>query len=177
MGISFRALKAEEVECRIGQIAKNGSGLSLLLFKTARTDMDILDETVGPDNWQCKFYEQKGTLFCSIGIKIERGNGEFEWVWKDDAGSPSNIEAVKGEASDARKRAGFAWGIGRCLYTVPRIYIYSDRCNIKQSNNGKYQCYDEFRCEKIRIQDGKITGISIFNDTTKHRVFVWTTEE
>ena len=70
--MKFRALEPQEIECRIGQIAKNGSGLSLLLFKTARVDADILDETVGP-----------------------------EWTYKDDAGSPSNMEAAKGEASDA----------------------------------------------------------------------------
>lgn len=104
--MEFRSLRAEEIECRIGQVAKNGSGLSLLLFKTARVDADILDETVGPENWQCEFYEQKGTLFCKVGILVNRGgDGDgwhtAEWVWKDDAGSPSNMEAEKGEASDA----------------------------------------------------------------------------
>lgn len=101
MAQKFRALTAEEIECRIGTISKTGKGLSLLLFKTSRTDSDILDETVGPENWQCRFYEQKGTLFCSLGIRIVRDDGTSEWVWKDDAGSPSNMEAAKGEASDA----------------------------------------------------------------------------
>ena len=96
----FRELKAEDVECRIGTVAKNGNGLSLLLFKDARCDANILDEAVGPENWQCKFYECKGTLFCSVGVRVERPEG-VEWVWKDDAGSPSNMEAQKGEASDA----------------------------------------------------------------------------
>lgn len=99
--MKFRALRADEVECRIGQISKNGNGLSLLLYKDARSDMNILDETVGPDNWQCKFYEHKGTLFCSTGIRVKREDGSHDWVWKDDAGSPSNMEAAKGEASDA----------------------------------------------------------------------------
>ena len=98
---SFRALEADEVECRIGQIARNGNGLSLLLFKDARVDANVLDETVGPENWQCEFYEQKGTLFCKVGIFCKCLDGRYEWVWKDDAGSPSNMEAQKGEASDA----------------------------------------------------------------------------
>jgi len=101
MAIEFRPLRADEIECRIGQIAKNGSGLSLLLFKTARVDAEMLDEVVGPENWQCEFYECKGTLFCKVGIAIDRGEDFKEWVWKDDAGSPSNMEAEKGEASDA----------------------------------------------------------------------------
>lgn len=183
MGISFRALRAEEVECRIGQIARNGSGLSLLLFKTARTDMDILDETVGPDNWQSRFYEQKGTLFCSTGIRVKREDGSHEWVWKDDAGSPSNMEAAKGEASDCRKRSGVCWGIGRELYTAPRIWIYAqDRngvqnCNMVQGNNGKYQCYDSFSVERIDIRDHEILYVSVRNDNTGKTVFAWAKPE
>ena len=100
--MKFRELRADEIECRVGTVAKSGSGLSLLLYKDARVDSNILDETVGPENWQCEFYECKGTLFCKVGILIERvDTGTYEWVWKDDAGSPSNMEAQKGEASDA----------------------------------------------------------------------------
>ena len=97
----FRTLRENEIECRVGTVSKNGTGLSLLLFKDARCDANILDETVGPENWQCEFYECKGTLFCKVGILVERKDGLAEWVWKDDAGSPSNMEAAKGEASDA----------------------------------------------------------------------------
>ena len=170
-GIEFRSLRADEIECRIGQISKSGKGLSLLLFKTARTDMDILDETVGAGNWQCRYYEMKGTLFCSTGIRVEREDG-CEWVWKDDAGSPSNMEAAKGEASDARKRSCVAWGIGRELYTAPRIWVYAKDCNI-QSFNGKYQCFDHFSVERIDIRDHEIAYVSIRNDETSRTVFTW----
>lgn len=178
MAQKFRALTAEEIECRIGTISKNGNGLSLLLFKTSRTDQDVLDETVGPENWQCRFYEQKGTLFCSIGIRVVRDDGTAEWVWKDNAGSPSNMEAAKGEASDCMKRAGFAWGLGRCLYTAPFIWIPSDKCNIVNGYNGKPTCYDKFRVAKIGITEDefgkrRITGIRIVNDKTGQIVFSW----
>lgn len=99
--MEFRNLRADEIECRVGQVARNGSGLSLLLYKDARCDANILDETVGTDNWQCEFYECKGTLFCKVGILCKCNDGRDEWIWKDDAGSPSNMEAAKGEASDA----------------------------------------------------------------------------
>jgi len=175
--MEFRSLRADEIECRIGQIAKNGSGLSLLLFKTARTDMDILDETVGPDNWQCKFYECKGTLFCSTGIRIEREDGSYEWVWKDDAGSPSNMEAAKGEASDCRKRSGVCWSIGRELYTAPRIWVYSDKCNIRQGQNGRMQCYDSFSVTSVLVEDHKIEQLEIRNDSNGVIVFQWVSPE
>ena len=173
----FRELRAEEIECRVGTVSKQGKGLSLLLYKTSRTDQDVLDETVGPENWQCRFYECKGTLFCSMGIRVTREDGTSEWVWKDNAGSPSNMEAQKGEASDCIKRAGSAWGIGRCLYTAPFIWVNADRCNIQQQGS-KYVCYDRFKVAKIRIEEDetgkrRITGIRVVNERTGQVAFSW----
>ena len=123
--ISFRKLKAEEIECRVGQKSKDGSKYSVLLYKTARTDMEILDEVFGAENWQSEHYEVKGKDFCKIGICVDRGD-KSEWVWKSDCGSETNVEAEKGESSDSFKRAGFQWGIGRELYTAPQIWLKSD---------------------------------------------------
>ena len=170
--MEFRNLKAEEIEVRVSRVLN--AGVELLLFKDARCDMRMLDETVGAENWQNEFYDCKGTLFCKVGILIGRRDNLAEWVWKDNAGAPSNMEAQKGEASDAFKRACFCWGIGRELYTAPRIFVYADKCSeIKMGKNGKPQCYDRFHVEKVRIEEGQITGLSIWNDTTGHRCFVW----
>ena len=163
--MKFRDLKAEEIEVRIQSTKENG--LSLLLYKDARVDMNILDETVGAENWQREHYECKGNLFCRVGIKC----GD-EWVWKSDCGTESNTEAQKGEASDSFKRACFNWGIGRELYTSPFIWIKSDKCNIKQNGNG-YKCYDEFYVEKIIIENKQITALAIWNKTQNCRAFVW----
>ena len=170
----FRDLKAEEIDCRVQSVKENSdpkkSGLVLLLYKDARCDMNILDETVGASNWQNKFYEHKGILFCSLGINTnyQIPSSSDRWVWKDDAGVESNTEAEKGNASDARKRAGFAWGIGRELYTAPFIWIPADKCNIK---NGK--CYDKFVVEKIAIENKRITGLAIYNASKNCRAFVY----
>lgn len=171
--IKFRDLRADEIDVRIQSVSmKNGvpTGVILLLYKDARVDMNILDETVGPANWQNKFYECKGNLFCSLGINInyDKPDAAFpEWVWKDDCGSESNMEKEKGEASDARKRAGFAWGIGRELYTSPFIFMKAEDCNI---NNGK--CYDKFKVYGIEVKDGRITRLAIANMTTK-KTWTW----
>lgn len=75
------------------------------------------------------------------------------------------------------KRACFCWGIGRSLYTAPRIFVYADKCkSIKEGKNGKMQCYDRFHVEKVRIENGQITGLSIWNDSTNHRCFTWVRE-
>ena len=97
--MEFRLLKADEIDVRVAQVKE--FGCSLLLYKDARVDMNILDTTpgIGPGNWQRRHYECKGNLFCSVGIKIDG-----EWVWKDDAGAESQAEKEKGEASDSFKR-------------------------------------------------------------------------
>ena len=118
--ITFRNLTKDEIEVRVG------GGGSLLLYKTARVDANILDETVGQGNWQKKFYQVKNTMICSLGININYDDPTKEpyWVWKDDAGDDDyTMEKVKAEASDSFKRAGFAWGIGRCLYYGPKMKL------------------------------------------------------
>lgn len=175
--MEFRDLKADEIDVRIASVKPKG--LQLLLYKDARVDMNILDETVGAENWQRDHYECKGNLFCRVGINchMKRQSGLTdngidhyqEWVWKSDCGAESYTEKEKGEASDSFKRACFNWGIGRELYTAPFIWIPAEKCNIK---DGK--CYDRFTVEKIKIEDKRITGLAIKNETLKTRVYVFT---
>ena len=122
----FRDLKSEEIDVRIAQVKQNG--VSLLLYKDARVDQDILDETVGPMNWQRDHKELKGNIYCGISIFDTTTK---QWITKWDCGKESFSEAEKGEASDSFKRAGFNWGIGRELYTAPFIWIPAEKCEIK----------------------------------------------
>lgn len=169
----FRDLRADEIECRVQSVKENG--LVLLLYKDARVDMNILDETVGASNWQREHYECKGNLFCRVGINVDYEiHGESaKWVWKSDCGTESNTEAQKGEASDSFKRACFNWGIGRELYTAPFTWIPAEKCNIKDGKNGTKQCYDRFVVEKIIIENKQIVALAIWNVTKGVRAFVW----
>lgn len=126
---NIRTLTADEIEVRIGTKAKSGSGASLLLYKNSRVDMAILDELVGPMNWQRDHKELKGVIYCGVAIKNEN-----EWIWKWDAGVESNTEPQKGEASDSFKRACVNWGIGRELYTSPFIWV---NLTAEEWNDGK----------------------------------------
>ena len=173
--MEFRDLRADEIDCRVATVTEKG--VSLLLYKDARCDMNILDETVGAENWQNKFYEQKGILFCSLGINTNYNNPDLpdRWIWKDDAGSESNTEAEKGNASDARKRSGVAFGLGRELYTAPFIWIKAGDCKIvedKRAKNG-ITCRDRFTVTDVEIKNKKIVKLEIRNDSTSQRVFVW----
>lgn len=168
--MEFRLLTERDIECKVKKVTEKGA--VLLLYKTARTDMDILDETVCPENWTCDYREIKGNLYCGIGIRTEDG-----FVWKWDCGIESREDdegnQKKGEASDAFKRAGFKWGIGRELYSAPFIFIPAEKMRITQSGNGKFRTYDTFSVEKISYSNKRVSGICIRNDMTDKRCFVW----
>ena len=171
----FRDLRADEIDVRVATVSDKGA--SLLLYKDARCDMNILDETVGAENWQREHYDCKGNLFCRVGINENRTGSPCEaaWVWKSDCGTESNTEAQKGEASDSFKRACFNWGIGRELYTAPFVWVKAEDINIKEKS-GRKACYDRFEVEKIKIENKRIVGLAIRNATTGKRCFVYAAE-
>lgn len=168
----FRDLRADEIDIRVGTV--NEKGVTLLLYKDARVDMDILDETVGSGNWQRTHEVINGNLFCNVGIKLDG-----EWIYKQDVGVESYTEKEKGQASDSFKRACVNWGIGRELYTAPFIWIKAGDVNITKDKNGKPTTRDKFFVEKISIKDKKIMGIAIRNknvleNNEPKRVYVYT---
>lgn len=160
----FRNLKSDEIDVRVASI--NEKGLSLLLYKDARVDQDILDETVGPFNWQRKHTRDNANCIVALW-----DDNKKQWIEKEDTGTESYTEKEKGLASDSFKRACFNWGIGRELYTSPFIYIPADKCKIEQ-RNGKYITYDKFYVDAIEITDKVITGLSIKNNKNI-RVFLY----
>jgi len=165
--VEIRSLRADEVEVRVGQVPKSGKGCSLLLYKDARCDMRVLDELVGPFGWQCAYEERKGTLFCGVALKDQGG----EWVWKWDAGTPSDMEAQKGEASDAFKRACFRWGIGRELYTAPFIWVKAEDAKLEQRGQ-KVVPTERFKVSEMEVEGGQIVRLTV--STLQGRdVFTW----
>lgn len=151
--MKFRDLRANEIDVRIGQV---GDGYcTLLLYKDARVDMDILDETVGAMNWQRTHSRENAN--CEIGIY---DNDKQQWVWKEDTGTESNTEAEKGLASDSFKRACVNWGIGRELYTAPLIRV---DCKTTKNDKGKLNVKDlsNFTVKEIVIENKVIKGLRI----------------
>ena len=159
--LKFRPLTADDVEVRISTVKKNG--VQLLLYKDARVDQNVLDESVGAENWQKKYEMIGGNLFCSVGILVDRGAGIKEWIWKQDVGVESYTEKEKGQASDAFKRACFCLGIGRELYTAPFIWISADKVEIKDAGKDTYKCYERFAVRSMTVSDGRITALSVIN--------------
>lgn len=152
--MKFRTLKASEIDCRIQSIGQNKTGAvgtTILLYKDARVDMNILDETVGAMNWQRGHSIIDGNLYCTISIWDEE---KEQWIAKSDVGTESNTEKEKGQASDSFKRAGFNWGIGRELYSAPFVYIQLDKSEYKE-RNGKLTSNAKFKVKDISYDESR----------------------
>ena len=165
--IKFRNLKPDEIELKVGNVGKKG--YSLMMYKNARCDMAILDETVGAENWQRKHYAVKDNMYCSVGININWDKPEKEpyFIWKDDCGVESAFgDKEKGEASDSFKRACVNWGIGRELYSKVFIFICATT-KIKDGGKGYEIAEDSEKDRKFVVNDisyndkGEIVGVEI----------------
>lgn len=168
----FRPLTSEEIDCRVSTCKENG--VTLLLYKDARVDQNILDETFGIFGWQRSHQLIDGNLYCTVSI---RNPETGEWVHKQDVGKESNAEKEKGQASDSFKRACFNLGIGRELYTAPFIWIPQELVTIKKDDKGKNTTYDKFSVISIRTEGGKIVQLEIQNDTRKCVVYTYGTKK
>lgn len=158
-------LKIEDVDFRIQSINKGGYA-TILAYKDARVDMNRLDEVCGV-NWQDDYKLIDGQLFCGIAIKIED-----DWIWRWDVGSESFTEKVKGRASDAFKRAGFRWGIGRELYDYPTIQVKLNDNEFEIKNDKAKQTWNLKLKEWVwnaEFKDGKITTLTAKDNNGKAR--------
>lgn len=153
--LNFRKLYPSEVEARVAQV--NQWGVSVLLYKDARVDMTLLDETVGPMNWQKSYSRDNANCVVSIWDDEKK-----QWISKEDTGTESNTEKEKGLASDSFKRACFNWGIGRELYSSPRIFFWSKELHGFSDQNGRYRCTDRFTVRDIEYtEQGLIKSVTI----------------
>lgn len=149
----FPLLTADQIEVKVKQVSQKGA--VLLLYKTARTDMELLDKVVGPMCWAVDYREIKGNLYCGIGITED---GEH-WVWKWDCGIESRADGdgneKKGEASDAFKRAGFKWGVGRELYTSPFTFAKVETVQ----NGNRWELKNKFA--RFKVSEIGYTGRTV----------------
>ena len=149
-------LTKDDIELRIANTSQKG--FSLLLYKTARTDVKRLDECY-PMKWKNRFfYDNKGLLCCEISIYNDNLK---EWVSRSDVGTESFTEKEKGSYSDAFKRAGFKWNIGTELYYSPFIWINWEM--IKNGNSYKPKNFFPSNLEVVEfgVEHGKVTRLVI----------------
>ena len=156
--MEIRLLKADEIECRIGTV-KEGKGISLLLYKDARADMKILDETFGMFGWEREHEVIDGNLYCTVRVWDDNNK---RWISKQDVGTESNTEKEKGQASDSFKRACFNFGIGRELYTAPFIWIPASK---------GYSKYEKFKVKEIGYNENREIDLLLIVDSKGQEAF------
>lgn len=174
----FRLLKKDEIDVRVAQIQSNW--LTLLLYKDARVDMDILDETVGCMNWKREHLRENANCVVSIYDEDKK-----EWVSKEDTGTESFSEAEKGLASDSFKRACVNWGIGRELYTSPTIFILPNKemtprgkdGEFYQNDKGRYETKTRFYVDYINYDEDRNISDLIIVDNKRNLRFSQLTKE
>lgn len=163
----IRLLKANEIDVRVQMVNQNY--ISVLLYKDARVDMKILDETFGPMNWQRHHDVVNNNLFCTISIYDE---DKKQWISKQDVGIPSYTQAEKGEASDSFKRACINVGIGRELYSAPGIFITPQQGEVTQ-NKGKYQTRTKFYVREIEYNNECEIAYLVIVDGKGNQRYSW----
>ena len=164
--MGFRKLKASEIDARVATVSEKGC--SILLYKDARVDMNLLDETIGMNNWKRSHQLIGDRLYCTVEVWDDE---KKQWISKQDVGVESYTEKEKGQASDSFKRACFNLGIGRELYTAPFIWIPASKVELIQ-RDGKYTTYDRFTVKSIAYDgDGYINELTIVNQKTGETVF------
>lgn len=173
----FRNLKPDEIDVRINQIASNYC--TMLLYKDARCDMNILDETVGATNWKREHTRENANCIVSIYDSEKK-----EWVSKEDTGTESFSEAEKGLASDSFKRACVNWGIGRELYSSPSIITFPRQDMVAKgkdsefflNDKGKYTTKTYFYVELIDYDDNDNISDLIIRDNKNNIRFTLLTK-
>jgi hypothetical protein len=112
----------DKISWRVGPTNDDKTQGIAFAYIDARDVYDRLDEVCGAGGWQCKYSHANGKTVCDIGIKI----GD-EWVWKANGAGDTDMDAEKGALSDALKRAGVPWGIGRYLYDFPNVWVQIEK--------------------------------------------------
>lgn len=155
--IDFKALAApfppEEVSWRLGSVSKAKMRGMALAYLDARNVMERLDAVCTPEGWQDTYPHAGQKTVCSIGIKC----GD-EWIWKSDGAGDSDIEAEKGALSDAFKRAGVRWGIGRYLYTLDSPWVEIEEIGTSGKFKIKQGAYKELDMILRRATQAILSG-------------------
>lgn len=161
----IRLLNANEIECRVATAGEKG--VNLLLYKDARVDQKILDETFGPFGWKRSHQSIDGNLYCTVEI-LDKESGT--WVAKQDVGTTGFAEKEKSQASDSFKRACFNWGIGRELYTAPFIWVPASKIKL-QKKGDKWFCNSYFTVKEISFNEAREISQLLIVDENQNMVY------
>lgn len=166
--LEFRNLRADEIQVRIGQVYTRSGWASLLLYKDARVDIQLLNETFGVFGWQRRHTRDNANCIVAVWDSENK-----HWVEKEDTGTESQFESEKGLASSSFKRACTNLGIGLSLYTAPQILLKAGEGYILDTNGG-VSSKNRFKVKEIEYDgNNHISKLVIENLALKKVVYTF----
>lgn len=106
------------VKWRVGATNKDKTKGIALAYIDSREVKKRFDEVMGLGLWQDRLIAIDGGFISEIDLKIDG-----EWITRSNAAGNTKVEAIKGGASDAFKRAASKWGVGHYLYYLPNVWV------------------------------------------------------
>lgn len=106
------------VKWRVGATNADKTKGIALAYIDSREVTKRLDDVCGVAGWQSRYIPVEGGLICELSILIDG-----VWITKSNAAGNTKVEAIKGGASDALKRAAAILGVGRYLYYLPNVWV------------------------------------------------------
>jgi hypothetical protein len=121
-------IQPNEIEWRVQSVTSTGK-MIVVPYINNRCVMQRFDSAFGPTNWTSEFREITNGFICRLTVHYtDDHEAVLKTIYREDGASKTNIEPEKGGISDAMKRAAVQFGLGRCLYDYPKVFI---ECNEK----------------------------------------------
>ena len=168
--LKFRTLKAEEIECKATVI---GSQVEIALHCRAETCTNLLNEVVGPMDWEKEYTNNNRNCIVRIWDSEKQ-----RMISKEDCGGgQTEIEGLKGQASNGFKRVcALGWGLGIELYSQPeiRIPMTDDNSTVDKHNNAVV-C-ERYHVSEIEYTDDKKISSVVIADSKNNVVWPYVEE-
>ena len=158
MDLNFRTLTASEIECRADVV---GNFIEISLHNKAHTCTSILNEVVGPMNWEKEYTNGNKNCVVRIWDKDKK-----MMISKEDCGGPlTDKDGHKGQASNGFKRVcALGWGLGIELYSQPQIKLPRTDANVTYDNRNNVVVSEEYSVALIEYsEERQITRCQIVN--------------
>lgn len=144
-----RPFPPEDIEWRVQQSGydKNGKAWALIMpYVTNRAIQDRLDNVFGVMGWSNELRTVNDSFLCGITVSQE-GKTVTKW----DGADQTDVESFKGGISNAMKRAGVQFGIGRYLYKLDTCFA-----DLMENKSGTFKV-------KITSKDKSQSGWFTYN--------------
>lgn len=143
----------EDIEWRVQQSGydKNGKPWALIMpYVTNRAIQERLDDVFGVMGWSNKLEPVGDSFLCGITVYKESPDGLIS-ITKWDGADQTDVESFKGGISNAMKRAGVQFGIGRYLYKLDTCFA-----DLMENRSGTFKV-------KIVNKDKGLSGFFSYN--------------